>query len=357
MRNEIVVIRFGRMGDFIVSLPALLHIRISNPDAKITLITGVVRKSVINNKLKLYSESVRFPWVEIFREKIFDNVVYLAGLASFKTIQKFIFSIAGSKVNKVYYLGDYGEQQFKGFIKKLLLYIFTFGRFTWKTRKPLGQRQSRSSLVAWECLNAVGFSGDIDHLTNGLAEILNGRNGVQSLNFEINKIKNSARKLICIYPSSTYLHKRWSAEKFAELIRWIVFDGYSVVLVGHQGEYEINESVLQKAGCDNVVNLAGKTSFMDLIDLMDSVSMVIGNDGGVMHVAAMRGVPNITIMSGIYSENIWDPFGKKSLTVRFPTECSNCKNEYFCPNGTSRCVSEISVETVKAHFKKLIQSD
>ena len=355
MKDEIIVIRFGRMGDFIVSLPALFHLRASNPNAKITLVTGLAKKSVFKNKLRYYSGPDQFPWIEIFREKLFDNVVYVNGLGSFKSIQNIILSIAGSNVKKVYYLSYFGEKFPKIVVKKLFLYVFSFGCFRWKAEKILAKNNSGSNLQAWECLNTVGFSGDIEHLIAGLVKLLENRNNTRSLNPELTNIVSNGQKVICVYPSSTFRHKRWPAEKFAELIRWIVVNGYTVVLVGHQGEYELNESVSQMASCNNVVNLAGKTSFVDLLELMDSALMMIGNDGGLMHVAAIKGIPSITIMSGIFREKIWDPFGKNSSVIRFPTECSNCLNEYFCPNGTSRCVSEISVETVKIKFKKLVQ--
>jgi hypothetical protein len=357
MKDEIIVIRFGRMGDFIVSLPALLHLRASNPQSKITLVTGFAKRTVFKNKLIFYSGSDQFPWVEIFRNKIFDDVIYVNGLGSFKSIQNIISSIAGANVKKVYYLSYFGEKGLKLFFKKLFLYVFSFACYTWKPEKMRIQNQSGSNLQAWECLNTVGFTGDIEHLIAGLVKLLKNRNNTRNVNPEIIDTNTNGRKIICVYPSSTFIHKRWSAEKFAELIRWIVSKNYTVVLIGHQGEYQVNESVLQMASCDHVVNLAGKTSFLDLIDLMDSVLMVIGNDGGLMHVAAMKGVPTITIMSGIFREKVWDPFGKTSSVIRFPTECSNCLNEYFCPNGTSRCVSEIGVETVKIHFNKLIRAD
>jgi ADP-heptose:LPS heptosyltransferase len=73
-----------------------------------------------------------------------------------------------------------------------------------------------------------------------------------------------------------------------------------------------------------------------------------------MHLAAVIGTPSITIMSGVFRDQIWDPFGEKSIVLRHPIECSNCLNEFSCPRGTSECVSKISVDQVKDSFKKVV---
>ncbi len=354
MKDEIVVIRFGRMGDFLVSLPAILHLRESNPESKITLITGVVRKAVYKTRVASYSDSIQFPWVDIFNKKLFDAVVYINGLGSIHSLSNLISVIAGRRVKAVYYFCYYNEDPFRLLLKRIFLNVFSFGKLQQKTQTVPSGVGKKSSLQAWQCLENVGYNGDINKLISALALTLKSGSVNKNSGDCIARIQCQNRKIICVYPSSTFEHKRWPAENFSEVVRWLVDCGYYVVLIGHHGEYDINQKVLELSRSENILNLAGKTTFCELVELMQGVLMLIGNDGGLMHLAAMMNVPSITIMSGVFHDRIWDPFGNHSVVVRYEVECSNCLNEFYCPNNTSQCVSSISVDVVKDNFKKLI---
>ena len=351
-----MVVRFGRMGDFLVSIPAIWHLKRSNPNADITLITGAVMEKDYTSKVANYSKSNAFPWVEVFNKKLFDNVLYVNGLFSLHSLRSVVSIVVRRNVKSVYYLSYFNEKPFRLFLKKALFALISFWKLKWAP--PLGGEAAteKSNLQAWHCLEIVGYGGELNLLVSDLAAGLKDsmRPAIYQNNFTF--AKKWAAKTICVYPSSTYQHKRWPLENFAEIVRWLVSNGYHVILLGHQGEYEWNQKILELAVSTNVINLAGKTSFSDLLELFDNVLMLIGNDGGLMHLAAIKNLPSITIMSGVFRDPVWDPFGINSVVLRYPTECSNCLSEFYCPNGTSQCMEKISVDTVKRSFLRLISS-
>ncbi|PKL49320.1 MAG: hypothetical protein CVV39_03170, partial [Planctomycetes bacterium HGW-Planctomycetes-1] len=87
-------------------------------------------------------------------------------------------------------------------------------------------------------------------------------------------------------PAAAVETKRWPAENFAALARKI-YEKYkcSIVAVGVEAERDIVEK-LQKITDVPVINLAGKTDIPQLIALLASAKIVVGNDTGPAHIAA-----------------------------------------------------------------------
>lgn len=90
--------------------------------------------------------------------------------------------------------------------------------------------------------------------------------------------------------------KRWPAQHFAQLIaQW----PHPAVLLGSRKETELCEAIrqqaLQQAPRAQVLNLAGRTSLEQAIELIAQAHSVVSNDSGLMHVAAALGVPQVAI--------------------------------------------------------------
>lgn len=106
-------------------------------------------------------------------------------------------------------------------------------------------------------------------------------------------------------PGATYgSAKAWPPERAAEFIRLAVAErGVRVAIVGDHADSDTVAAVAA-AACDvhwredlpgpaAVVNLVGRTSVADLAALLRASSAFLGNDSGVMHVAAALGVPTL----------------------------------------------------------------
>ena len=87
--------------------------------------------------------------------------------------------------------------------------------------------------------------------------------------------------------------KRWPPEAFAKLAIRLADQGGCPVLVGGPPEQEA-AAIIQKA-CPDALNLLGQTSLFDLAPVMRGASVVIGNDTGPMHVAALVGTACIVM--------------------------------------------------------------
>lgn len=89
--------------------------------------------------------------------------------------------------------------------------------------------------------------------------------------------------------------KRWPAEHFAAVAKRLVDSGIMPVIVG--GPPEAREAATIQAGCNQARSLIGQTGLMDLAPIMRKARIVVGNDTGPMHVAALAGVP-VVVMFG-----------------------------------------------------------
>ncbi|MDH3984544.1 MAG: lipopolysaccharide heptosyltransferase II, partial [Gammaproteobacteria bacterium] len=92
------------------------------------------------------------------------------------------------------------------------------------------------------------------------------------------------------------------------------------------------------------MNLCGKTSLEDVVDLLAACEQVVSNDSGLMHIAAAVG----THVHGIYgssSPKFTPPLTKSRDIHRLGLECSPCY-ERECPLGHLRCLKDLRPDSV-----------
>lgn len=87
--------------------------------------------------------------------------------------------------------------------------------------------------------------------------------------------------------------KRWPADRFGAVARRLIGEGLVPVVVGGPPEAEAAAAIL--AACPEARSLVGETSLMDLAPVMRGSRLVLGNDTGPMHVAALVGRPCVVM--------------------------------------------------------------
>lgn len=152
----------------------------------------------------------------------------------------------------------------------------------------------------------------------------------------------SDRPVIAMMPGAEYgPAKCWPIEYFAALASLLATDGYDVWVLGAAGDADAGEQI---AAQSTAVNLCGKTSLADVIDLLGLATQAVSNDSGLLHIAAAAG----THVHGIYGSST--PEFTPPLTARrdihyLDIECSPCF-ERHCPLLHLRCLRDIQPATV-----------
>ena len=141
--------------------------------------------------------------------------------------------------------------------------------------------------------------------------------------------------------------KRWPADRFAAVARqvdcrWLVLGGPGDVALAGQIAAQLPD----------VVNVAGRTTLLELCELLRVSRLLLTNDTGPMHLAGALGTPLVAIF-GSTSAELTGPLGAPVTILREPVECSPCYLRQ-CPIDF-RCMNRITVEQVAAAVRKLLQ--
>jgi len=150
--------------------------------------------------------------------------------------------------------------------------------------------------------------------------------------------------VVAMMPGAEYgPAKCWPLENFAELARELATDGFAVWVLGGEKDGVAGAAI---AGQSPALNLCGKSSLEDVIDLLALARHAVSNDSGLMHVAAAVGT-HVHAIYGSSSPVMTPPLTTKRNIHFLDIECSPCfKRE--CPLEHLRCLREISVQQLRA---------
>ena len=240
-----------------------------------------------------------------------------------------------------------------------------------------------SALTAWLLMSGerVGYGTDMRgplltrsihrrmlrkrHLTEAYVRLIDRWDGTETREIPIPRIgpvKNgtsAARKAgirgryFIIAPGAKYgSAKMWPGDRYSSLIDTISREmGWLPVLSGSVSEKSASSAIVSGSSID-CLDLTGKSSIDEMIDIMSGAELVAGNDSGAVHVAGALGVPVVAIF-GSTSPRWTAPRGGNVRILSSSVGCSPCfKKE--CPLGTMECFDEITVEKVMAEVRAAI---
>jgi len=137
--------------------------------------------------------------------------------------------------------------------------------------------------------------------------------------------------------------KRWLPGRFAEVaekistqssVQWILF--------GTTRDLRVGEQIAATLG-DHCVNRIGQTTLDQLIDALRECRLLLTNDTGTMHLAALLDVPVVAIF-GSTEPRLTGPLGNRHIILRHHVECSPCFLRE-CPIDF-RCMKAVSAPEV-----------
>lgn len=151
--------------------------------------------------------------------------------------------------------------------------------------------------------------------------------------------------LVGMMPGAEYgPAKQWPAERFAGLAARLLADGAAVWVFGSGKDRDAGDRIV--AGAPGAVNLCGRTSLADVVDLLALCRVTVTNDSGLMHVAAATG-SHVVAIYGSSSPGYTPPLTSTATILREPLECSPCFAR-TCRYGHYRCLASIDVDRAGA---------
>jgi len=169
------------------------------------------------------------------------------------------------------------------------------------------------------------------------------------------------KALVLVYPSGGILPIRaWPLEHYRSLCAALLTDGYAVGIVGLQSDKPIARVLLDRCKSSQCVDLTGYTkSVRELLALFYRASLLITNDGGPVHFAALTPIPSI-VFFGPETPVLYGSLSKNAHCFYSSLPCSPCLTAYNhrsspC-DGDNQCLKRIPPEQVLAKARRMLET-
>ncbi len=150
---------------------------------------------------------------------------------------------------------------------------------------------------------------------------------------------------VTMAPGSIWTTKRLPRRKWKDLILKID-SSTPIYLLGSAEDKELNQSILNNAKAENVVNLAGKLTILQSAALMESAKMNYVNDSGPLHIASAMNAPVTAFFLSTIPAFGFGPLSDNSTIIetKHKLACRPCgiHGKTACPEGHFKC-SEIRI--------------
>jgi ADP-heptose:LPS heptosyltransferase len=122
---------------------------------------------------------------------------------------------------------------------------------------------------------------------------------VVKTSFDIKKVVK--KNQIAIFPSAAEKQRRWSPLNFSQVIHLIHdFDeAFEFIILGSHFDIEIGNIISENCTQNTTIhNLCGKTSLIDLVDILNESRLLISNETSAVHIAAAIDLPTVCVSNG-----------------------------------------------------------
>lgn len=374
--NSILVIKLRHIGDVLLTVPVFRALKKTFPDARVSALvnagTGDVLKDnplvdeviVLDRKIKSLSAGVRLyrelSFLGAIYKRRFDMTVDLTG-----GDRAAVLSFASGARYRI------GPKPHNAFWGKKKLY----------THLAVSDGVSHTVL---QNLSVVGqFGIDTDDLSVDFYPRDEDRYSIRKL-IEKRGVSEGT-VLIHVHPTSRWLFKCGKDELVAEVIRWLLDKGMTVVMTSSPDKKEMEKAgaILEICGSrEGLIDLRGKTTIKQLGALAELSGLFFGVDSAPMHIAAAVGTPVVALFgpSGAFHWGPWDnsiaklrsrmlksgnPYGQRcgmqsmgrNTVIQRDWDCIPCGKDGCDGSKKSKCLDDINTDEIKAVIEQRLKED
>lgn len=164
-----------------------------------------------------------------------------------------------------------------------------------------------------------------------------------------------ATSLVLVNPNSSDLFplRRWPLRNFAQLAALLIEkrEDVRIAVTGTKTEESDAGEILARVNNARCVSLAGMTTFPELLALYSLSDLMITNDSGPAHFAALLKLPTV-VLFGPETPALYSPLNEAARCLYAGFSCSPCVSVYnvkLSPCRRSLCLEAITAEDVLDH--------
>jgi ADP-heptose:LPS heptosyltransferase len=141
---------------------------------------------------------------------------------------------------------------------------------------------------------------------------------------------------------ATWVSRQWPAERFTQVVSALTEMGVQTVELGKKVEDNLGNYVTKKR-LPVTLDLFNKLSVRETAAILSECDLLVGNDSGLMHLAAAVGTPQVAI----YTISPWWSRAYWNTTPVFTPKPCNIECGMQCVRK-EKCINDIQVESVLA---------
>ncbi len=342
--SRLLVIRLSAMGDVAMTVPVLIALNQKYPHLKLTVLTKpffepilaqIPNVTVHQAEVKGTHKGVLGLWklYQELKSSNFDGVADLHNVLR-STILKQFFKLKGIPFVQM----DKARKE-----KKALTAAKN------KVFKPLQSMHLRYATVFAD----LGFPVEpkMEHILpkRKLPLSFNESEGVDTKPF------------IGIAPFAAFKGKMYPLQSMKEVIHQLNELGAHKILLFGGGAVEKQELESWEKEFQNCISVVGKINFKEELDLISNLVLMVAMDSGNSHLAAMYGIPTITLWGVTHPYAGFYPFGQDPNNAlmadreKYPLIPTSVYGNKF-PVGYDRAMETIAPEQVIQKIKELLYS-
>ena len=153
--------------------------------------------------------------------------------------------------------------------------------------------------------------------------------------------------------------RKWDGDRYAELARRLLAADSSLTIgfTGAPSEAPAIEALVGSVDDPRCISVAGKTTMRQLLVLFTLADVLVTNDSGPGHFAAVTDIDVVTLF-GPETPKVWGVVGPRAHPITLALPCSPCVSIYNNRMSSCRdniCMQGITVERVEGVVRRLLE--
>ncbi|MGB7567269.1 MAG: glycosyltransferase family 9 protein [Chitinivibrionales bacterium] len=337
--SRIVLIRTDRIGDIILSTPALKALRARYPNARIDYVVQEKYAALLN----CYEG-----WNTVIKVDI-SNPKQLKATGKLLKSDRYDVAVVMHPAKYAYQLARATKASWIiGWRAKGFGFLLTHGFDD--DRGRANRHQVENNLRLFSPLGVLDNRPSFP-----IKETQSGKRQYARLCEKYGLMASD--RVFAVHPGSYSPRVRWMPERFGALVDKAHGAGLKVVLLGGKGDETVIEEVLKAASLKPIVAI-NELDFEGLVSFFIHTLAFVGNSTGPMHIAASAGTWTIAVFGNRYPMDrweLWKPWGPKGIVVTSKKyQCSDC-TPWTCAH--MECLSSVTVDDVWNEVSRILSNN